>query len=72
MNTKSKHTESHVLETRRRMESRTGLGWRVGSVFESVLCAEEMAWWIGAIAAFPEHPGSVPSTHMVAYNHLQP
>jgi hypothetical protein len=30
--------------------------------------AGEMAQWLGALDAFAEDPGSVPSTHMVAYN----
>jgi len=34
--------------------------------------AGEMAWWLQAPAALPEDPSSVPSTHMVAYNHLYP
>lgn len=33
------------------------LDWRYGSVVKSLAC-------------FPEHPGSNPSTHMVAQNHL--
>jgi hypothetical protein len=30
--------------------------------------AGEVAWWLGALAAFPEDPGSSPSTHTTAYN----
>ena len=30
----------------------------------------EMVQWLRALVALAEDPGSVPSTHMVAYNHL--
>ena len=32
--------------------------------------AEEMAWWLGALATLVEDPGLSLSTHMVAHNHL--
>ena len=32
--------------------------------------AGEKAQWLRALAALSEDPGSVPSTHMVANNHL--
>ena len=32
--------------------------------------AGEMAQWLRALAALPEVPRSIPSTHMVAHNHL--
>jgi hypothetical protein len=35
-----------------------------------VIGAGEMAWWLRAPVALTEDPGSVSSTHMVAYNHL--
>jgi hypothetical protein len=31
---------------------------------------EEMTYWFKALAALPENPGSIPSTHTVAQNHL--
>jgi hypothetical protein len=30
--------------------------------------AREMAWWLRELAALPENPSSIPSTHMVAHN----
>jgi hypothetical protein len=30
-----------------------------------------LAQWLRALAVLPEDPGLIPSTHMVAYNHLQ-
>jgi hypothetical protein len=30
----------------------------------------EMVQWLRALVALAEDPGSVPSVHMVAYNHL--
>ncbi|CAO2600459.1 hypothetical protein LEMLEM_LOCUS10310, partial [Lemmus lemmus] len=32
--------------------------------------AREMAWRLGALAVPPEDPGSIPRTHIVAYNFL--
>jgi hypothetical protein len=32
--------------------------------------AGEIAQWLSAVTALPEDPGSIPSNHMVAHNHL--
>jgi hypothetical protein len=32
--------------------------------------AGEMAWQLRALAALPENPGSIPSTHMRVHNRL--
>jgi hypothetical protein len=32
--------------------------------------AGEMTQWLGTLSALPENLGSIPSTHMVAHNHL--
>jgi len=38
---------------------------------ENLLGAGEMAQWLRALTAYPEVLSSIPSTHMVAHNHLR-
>jgi hypothetical protein len=39
--------------------------------FENLLGTGKMVqWWLRAMAAVAENPGSIPSTYMVAHNHL--
>jgi hypothetical protein len=40
------------------------------SIKNSPSQAAEMARWLTALPALPEDPGWIPSTHMVATNHL--
>ena len=50
-----------------------GFEARLGSTVNIVLKiirAGEMSQQLRALAAFPEDPGSIPSTHMVAHSHL--
>ena len=50
----------HIETDRKRQESIT----------KKEAVAGEMAQWIRALAALPEDPGSIPSTHMAAHNCL--
>jgi hypothetical protein len=37
---------------------------------KETLCAREMVWGLKAVGALPEVLSSIPSNHMMAYNHL--
>ena len=48
----------------------SGVHSQVDLLQEWILRAGEMAQWLRAPAALPEVLSSIPSNHMVAYNHL--